>query len=72
MVEFNIRLPPTQNVVWVPKEIVDAFGRRLTLLPNSVAAVIYPKDADLQAVLKSLRIIQQQLELRIELDERRR
>jgi len=64
MVDFKLRLPSSQNIVWIPQEIVNAFGRRLTLTPNSIAAVLYPEGADLGDVAKSLSIIAQDLELR--------
>lgn len=64
MVDFNLKLPSSQNIVWIPQEIVNAFGRKLTVTPNSVAAVLYPQDADLEEVAKSLGIIKQELELR--------
>ncbi len=66
MVEFELKLPKTQNIVWVPKEIVNALGRNLRLVPNSIAAVVYPEGADLMYVCKSLRIIIADLENRNE------
>jgi hypothetical protein len=64
VVDFKLRLPSTQNIVWIPQEIVNAFGRKLTITPNSIAAVLYPDNADLEDVAKSLGIIKQDLELR--------
>jgi hypothetical protein len=71
MVEFKLNLPPKQNVVWVPKEIVDALGRRLKITPNSIAAVLYPEGAELRDVLRSLSIIVQDLELRAHRERKR-
>jgi hypothetical protein len=64
MVDFSLRLPRSQNIVWIPQEIVNAFGRNLTISPNSVAAALYPEGADLDDVARSLSIIVQDLELR--------
>lgn len=64
LVEFNLTLPEKQNVVWIPKEIVETLGRKLKVASNSFAAVVYPEDAELADVVESLRIIIQDLELR--------
>jgi hypothetical protein len=71
VVEFKLRLPEKQNIVWIPKEIVDSLGRKLKIIPNSLAAVLYPESADLHMVLKSLAIIQQDLELRTQFEKPR-
>ena len=63
MVQFELKLPRTQNIVWIPSEVVNALGRRLTLMPDSISAILYPKGADLDQVCQSLRIIIQDLEL---------
>ena len=65
MVDFDLELPAKQNVVWLPKVLVEALGRKLTITPNSIAAVIYPADADLQDVIQSLEIIKQSLKLKV-------
>jgi hypothetical protein len=71
VVEFKLTLPEKQNIVWIPKEIADTLGRKLKIMPNSFAAVLYPENADLDMMLKSLAIIQQQLQLRTQLEMRR-
>jgi len=71
VVEFKLTLPEKQNIVWIPKEIVDTLGRKLKIMPNSFAAVLYPENAELDMVLKSLAIIQQQLQLRTQFEMRR-
>ncbi len=63
MVQFELKLPKTQNIVWIPSEVVRALGRRLTLMPDSISAILYPEGADLDQVCQSLRIIIQDLEL---------
>lgn len=65
MVEFDIKLPRKQNVVWLPKVLINSLGRNLKVTPNSVAAVLYGADTDPQAVLDSLDIIRQDLQLRL-------
>jgi hypothetical protein len=65
MVEFDLKLPREQNVVWLPKVLINSLGRNLKLTPNSVAAVLYGADADLGAVISSIELIKQDLELRL-------
>ncbi len=67
MVEYKLNLPKEQNVVWIPKPVVESLGKRLNLLPDSLAALLYPQDADLQEVVSSLKIIESGLNLRIRL-----
>jgi hypothetical protein len=69
LVEFELSLPKQQNVVWLPKEIVNALGRKLKLVSNSESAVIYANGADLARVVASLRIIITELEFQ---DSKRR
>lgn len=71
MVEFDLKVPKRQNIVWLPKQIVNSLGHRLKVVPDSVCAVISAKDCDLNAVLKSLAVIEQGLRLRLELAEKR-
>jgi hypothetical protein len=66
MVEFKIRIHPEQRLTRIPKILTQNFGTIWTLIPNREAAVVFPENADLQMVLKSLAIIQQDLQLRIE------
>jgi hypothetical protein len=68
MVELLLKLPRKQNVVWMPKLVVDSLGRELRLVPGSVVAVLYSNRAKIQDVLESLRIIIQDLELRTRLE----
>jgi hypothetical protein len=51
-------------VIWLPKVLVQSLGRDLKLTPNSVAAVLYGADADLDDVVRSLEIIKQDLQLK--------
>jgi len=62
-VEFELKLPKTQNIVWIPSEVVASLGRKLRLVPGSMSAVLYSEGADLRTVCQSLRIIIQDLEL---------
>jgi len=66
MVEFNIKVHEKQGTAYLPKEIRKAFGTQLKLLPNAEAGLLYREDARLETVLKSLQVIKQDLENRIE------
>lgn len=63
--EFTLRTGP-QGHVYMPKKIRDVFGDKMKLLPNTAAAVIYPENADPETIIKSLRVIINDLKLRIE------
>jgi hypothetical protein len=69
MVEFELKTGP-QGHIYLPKKIRELFGKELTLLPNMSAGVIYSKNADPQTVIKSLRVIIEDLELRKKRGER--
>ena len=66
MVEFEIRVHPKQKLAYFPKVIIKTLGTELKAVPNAKAMVLYPKEADLKTVIKSLKIILQDLELKAE------
>jgi hypothetical protein len=70
MVEFDIKVNPKQRTAYFPRQVVKHLGVNLTLLPNSNAGVIYPKNKNLETVLASLRIIQLDIENQIEVRKR--
>ena len=66
--EFKLKTGP-QGHIYLPKRIRDAFGDNLNFLPNSVAAAVYPDNADLNDVVASLQVIISDLKLRSEKKE---
>jgi len=69
MVEFELKVHPTQRVTWLPKQLIEAWGFRLKLLPNNSAAILYPAGADYCAVIRSVEILLEILEtLRLRAD----
>jgi hypothetical protein len=60
----------TTSVLYIPKEIREAFTRELEVIPNARAALFFPADASYEDVLRSLEIIQADLKHRIELERR--
>lgn len=72
MVEFKLKINPKQSLAYIPREISKVLGREVEAVANRVAVLMYPKDMDTLDVLKSLEIIQMDLQHKIELEKRRR
>jgi hypothetical protein len=69
MVELKTRLTG-KGILYIPKEIREAFGRNIRIIPNSVAALFFPDGADYEDVLRSLEIIEADLKHRIEIQKK--
>jgi hypothetical protein len=63
-VEFKLKTGP-QGHIYLPKKIRQTFGENLTLLPNSNAAVMFSENASPETVIRSLRVIISDLQLRV-------
>jgi len=72
LVDYKLKLPKRQNVVWIPKPIADALGRRLRVTAATAAAVLYPADSDLEPVIQSLDVIRQDLAIRQSIEQEKR
>lgn len=59
------------GIFYVPKEIREAFGRNMRLIPNASAAVLFSEDTGYEDVLASLEIIAADIEHRLNLQEKR-
>jgi hypothetical protein len=70
MVELELKLNDRQNVVHIPRVLTNSMGTRFKIVPNSLAAILYPSDARLEDVLASLRVLVQDLELRAQREAR--
>jgi hypothetical protein len=64
-IEFELKTG-CQGHVYFPKKNRRVFGDKLRLLPDSNVAVIFPENADPEAIFKSLRVMISDLKLRIE------
>jgi hypothetical protein len=64
--QYIIKIHPEQRQTRIPKALTENFGNIWALVPNSEAAVIFREDADLNRVLRSLEILEQDLRLRAE------
>jgi hypothetical protein len=69
MVELRTKVTG-KGILYVPKEIREAFGRNMRIIPNSTAALFFPDGADYEDVLRSLEIIEADLKHRIELQRK--
>ena len=61
--EFDLKTGP-QGHVYFPKTHRKVLGDKMTLLPNSDAAVIFPENTEPEDVIASLEIIISDLKLR--------
>lgn len=68
MVKFKVKANPSGQY-YFPKEVRQELGENLELICNAKAAVVYNVDTPLDAVLKSVEIIQKGLKHRIELQK---
>ena len=66
MVEFSIKVHPTQRQAYIPKEIVEALGYKLKAKSDRYTVVLYPEGADPTLVRRSLEILLADLKLEAE------
>ena len=64
--EIKLKIHKKQGVVYFPKRLRKQFGLTPIILPNDTAAVLYSPTANTLDVIKSLRVLIQHLELRVE------
>jgi len=69
MVKFKVKANP-QGQYYFPKEVRQELGKKLELVCNARAGVIFPEGTPLETVLDSLDVIQQDLDHRRELKEK--
>jgi hypothetical protein len=69
MVELKTKITTT-GVLYIPKEIREAFTRELKIIPNATAALFFPANASYRDVLQSLSIIKADLEFRLQMQQR--
>lgn len=64
MVELKTKMTKS-GVLYIPKEIREAFGRELVILPNSCAVLMFRRGLKYKHALSSLKIIAADLKHRI-------
>lgn len=67
VVELKTRMTKS-GVLYVPKEIREAFGRNLVIVPNSCAVVMFRRGLKYEHVLSSLEIISADIKHRIAME----
>jgi hypothetical protein len=66
LVEFHLKINPEQRLTRIPKVLAESFGTKWTLIPNTKALVAFQETTELELVQKSLSLIQQDIQLRID------
>lgn len=69
MVELKTKIT-TSGVLYIPKEVREAFTRELKVIPNATAALFFPANASYEDVLRSLEIIEADIRHRIEIQKK--
>jgi len=69
MVELRAKLTES-GILYIPKEIREAFGRVIRLIPNARACVLFPDGVEYEDVLRSLRVIEADLRHRISMQRK--
>lgn len=64
MVKFKVKANP-QGQYYFPKEVREELGKKLELICNARAAVIFPEGLRIETILKSLEIIRTDLNHRM-------
>lgn len=67
MVKFKVKANPSGQY-YFPKEVREEFGEKLELICNARAGVFYPEGTPLKIVLQSLKLVQRDLQHRLELE----
>jgi hypothetical protein len=65
MVKFKIKISNSKRLAYIPKEVVESLGLKLVMIPGMKAAVLYPEDADMEKVVKSVENILEELKINI-------
>jgi bifunctional DNA-binding transcriptional regulator/antitoxin component of YhaV-PrlF toxin-antitoxin module len=68
MVKFHTKANP-QGQYYLPKEVREELGENLDLICNTKAAVIYNSDTPIEQVLKSLKVLENDLSHRAEMQK---
>lgn len=63
MVQFHIHIVPDQRKAYIPKVVVESLGNDLVLMSSSNAALLFPQNGNLDAVVKSVQLILAEISL---------
>jgi hypothetical protein len=69
MVKYEIKSNPTGQY-YLPKEVREELGPRLSMICNAKAAIVFCPDEPLEVILESLSIIELDLKHRMQIQQR--
>jgi hypothetical protein len=69
LAEFAVKVNPYQHLAYIPKELYKILGSKLTAVTGRAAAVFYSEETPIEDVIRSLEIIQTDLQHAIELEK---
>jgi hypothetical protein len=69
LAEFAVKVNPCQRLAYIPKELYKILGPKLTAVTGRAATVFYSEETPIEDVIRSLEIIQTDLQHAIELEK---
>lgn len=67
MAEFSVKVNPIEHLAYIPKELYKVLGSKLTAVTGRAAVVFYSEETRIQDVIRSLQIIESDLQHALEL-----
>lgn len=72
MVEFNITVNRKQHTAYFNRKLIKTLGYELSVNLGVTGGAIYPKDADKREVIRSLKIVLENLEYQADVEEKKK
>ena len=72
MVEFNITVNRKQRTAYINRKLIEALGYELGVNLNVTGGAICPKDTDKREVIRSLKIVLEDLEHQADVEEKKK
>ena len=69
MLEFHLKINPQQRLTRIPKLLAQTFGHEWIVIPNSKCAIVFEPGTSTETILRSLSLIQKDLEFRFETEK---
>jgi len=67
LAEFTVKVHPIEHLAYIPKELYKVLGSKLTAVTGRAAVVFYSEEMPIEDVIRSLKIIQTDLQHALEL-----
>ena len=68
--DFELKIHKKQRTMYIPKELLNALGTEVTATPDRSSVFLYPKGLSTKDAIRSLEAIKEDLEHKVELQER--